>query len=520
MRNRTVIIGSGIAGLSAAVELSARGEEVLVLESAACVGGKMRQINIHNQHIDSGPTVLTMRWVFDAIFQAAGTRLEDHVKLKPLNILARHAWTDGSRMDLFSDIDRSADEIGRLAGPAEARGYRDFCAKAARVYSSLESTFINAQQPSMLGLVGRMGRQKPSDIIEINPHQSLWDTLGRYFKDKRLHQLFARYATYCGSSPYSATATLMLVAHVERQGVWHIEGGMHKLAQALKNLAENAGATFRFNTQVKTITHSAGRVSGVVLEDDEEISASSIVFNGDAAALACGLLGTASRKAVTRQSPRVRSLSAITWSTVADPKDFPLSHHNVFFSDDYRAEFTDILTHKSFPRAPTVYICAQDRANDATAAVNGQGEPTNAEPERLLCLVNAPPVGDQKTFEEAEIKQCQDQTRSVLKRCGLDLDFPTDTTVITTPADFEALFPGTGGALYGRHAHGMTATFQRPGSRSKLPGLYLAGGSVHPGPGVPMAALSGRLATASLLADRASTRRFHKAATFGGTSTA
>ncbi|MEO1542679.1 MAG: FAD-dependent oxidoreductase, partial [Pseudomonadota bacterium] len=326
MRNRTVIIGSGIAGLVAALELSVRGEDVLVLERAADVGGKMRQINIHNQHIDSGPTVLTMRWVFDQIFAKAGTRLEDHVKLEPLDILARHAWSDGSRLDLYADVNRSVDEIAKFAGAAEAKGYRDFCAKAARVYAALEPTFINAQQPSMLGLVGRMGRHNPASIVEINPHQTLWDALGRHFKDPRLHQLFARYATYCGSSPYSATATLMLVAHVEQQGVWRIEGGMHHLATVLKKLAEKAGATFRFNTHVQDITQSGGRASGVILKDGETIKALSVIFNGDAAALATGKLGTSSRKAVTRQSPRVRSLSAVTWSTLTKPQGFPLSH--------------------------------------------------------------------------------------------------------------------------------------------------------------------------------------------------
>lgn len=511
MTQPVVIIGSGIAGLAAAVELSARGEPVIVVERNATPGGKMRRLKISNHNIDSGPTVLTMRWVFERIFETAGTSLDAHLDLEPLDILARHAWTDGASLDLFADVDRSADEIARFAGPAEGRRYKTFCAKAARVFDALKPTFIDAQQPSMLGLVGRMSRHQPSGLIEIEPHMSLWTVLGRHFKDRRLQQLFGRYATYCGSSPFSATATLMLVAHVEQQGVWRIKGGMHHLATVLQKLAEKAGATFRFNTHVREIETTSGRASGVILEDGERIAASGIIFNGDAAALATGRLGTAACQSVASQNPRYRSLSALTWSTLARPKGFPLSHHNVFFSDDYRAEFDDILTHKRLPNEPTVYICAQDRHDDAAPDQDGT-------PERLLCLVNAPPIGDQHSFEEPEIQQCQDRTLSLLKRCGLDLDLAPDETIITTPHDFEALFPGTGGALYGRHAHGMTATFQRPGARSKIPGLYLAGGSVHPGPGVPMAALSGHHATASLMADRASTRRFHPAATSGGIS--
>ncbi|MEM1371544.1 MAG: hypothetical protein AAGG72_04860 [Pseudomonadota bacterium] len=199
---------------------------------------------------------------------------------------------------------------------------------------------------------------------------------------------------------------------------------------------------------------------------------------------------------------------------------FNLAHHNVFFSRDYRREFEDIQMRHQVPEHPTVYVCAQDRHDSATP-VQPVGECTGdglkQNPERLLCLINAPPNGDQKHYESAEMERCQDLTRLALAACGLDLQFPPDATVVTLPQDFAALFPATGGALYGRHAHGMTATFQRPGSRSKMPGLYLAGGSVHPGPGVPMAALSGRLATASLLEDRASTRRSHRVGIFGGT---
>jgi 1-hydroxycarotenoid 3,4-desaturase len=183
----------------------------------------------------------------------------------------------------------------------------------------------------------------------------------------------------------------------------------------------------------------------------------------------------------------------------------------VFFGDAYAGEFEDIFVRRRLPENPTVYVCAQDRYDGASAA------PTPAE--RLLCLVNAPAIGDSHEFEPAEIEQCEQRTFERLRRCGLEVEGRPEATRVTTPSDFNRLFPATGGALYGPASHGWLSSFTRPGSRSRIPGLYLAGGSTHPGPGVPMAAISGRLAAASLCADFASTAMSRRGATPGGTST-
>jgi 1-hydroxycarotenoid 3,4-desaturase len=188
---------------------------------------------------------------------------------------------------------------------------------------------------------------------------------------------------------------------------------------------------------------------------------------------------------------------------------FPLTHHNVFFCADYRAEFDDVLRQRRLPAQGTVYVCAQDR-DDHARAPGGR--------ERLLCLVNAPADGDQRPFDDAEIEPCLQRSQDLLRRCGLQLESQAPR-VVTTPAQFHRLFPGTGGALYGAAGHGWMALFKRSGSASRLPGLYLAGGSVHPGPGVPMAAMSGRLAAETVLAHLASTSRSRRGATSGGMST-
>lgn len=509
-RDRVVIAGAGIAGLVSAFALAARGLDVTVLERAGAPGGKIRQIGIGASQIDSGPTVFTMRWVFDELFAAVGQNFSDQVRLRPLDILARHAWDDRARLDLFADEARSVEAIGDFAGAAEAARYRAFCRDTKRIYDILEKPFLRAPQPSMGGLIGANGFRGLMQLPQIKPFSSMWSALSQYFHDPRLRQLFGRYATYCGSSPFKAPATLMLVAHVEREGVWSIEGGMHGLAQALADGAEAAGATIRYGQEVSEVLTSGGRAAGVRLANGERIAADAVIVNADVGAVANGLFGIKARRAATAIPPRARSLSAVTWSAVAKTGGFPLQRHNVFFSRDYAAEFDDIFSRDALPREPTVYVCAQDR---------GDGDSGDIDSERLLVLVNAPANGDRHSYDAAEVEQCAQRTFGALERCGLQIQRRPEATRVTTPTDFNRLFPATGGALYGRSSHGWTASFQRPGARTRISGLYLAGGSTHPGPGVPMAALSGRSAASSLMADLGSISQSPKTAMRGGMST-
>jgi 1-hydroxycarotenoid 3,4-desaturase len=497
-KERVVIVGAGVGGLSAAVLLAARGIEVIVLETAASPGGKMREVTVGGARIDAGPTVFTMRWVFDEIFAEAGASFSDRVGLVPLTLLARHAWGAEEKLDLFADIEHSVDAIGAFAGGAEARGYRRFCDRARRVYSLLEQPFIRQPEPRMDKLMFAVGL-KFGGLWDIAPFSTMWSALGEYFRDDRLRQLFGRYATYCGSSPFLAPATLMLVAHVEQAGVWSVTGGMHQLAAALVRLAGEHGADVRYGEQVAEVLVDRERTCGVRLASGERIDARAVVANVDAAALAGGLLGEQAAASIAAIPASSRSLSAITWALVAKTNGFPLSRHNVFFSRNYAAEFDDILLRSRPPTEPTVYICAQDRPGTVDAQAEG--------PERLLCLINAPATAETNAFDTVEIARCQAQTLRQLERCGLNLQQLSEPAVVTTPSEFSRLFPGTGGALYGQASHGWRASFERPGCRTRIPGLYLAGGSVHPGPGVPMAALSGRMAAQSLLSDLASGRR-------------
>ncbi len=494
---RVTVIGAGAGGLAAAIDLARQGAEVTLLEQAPAPGGKIRQVQVGGTAIDAGPTVLTMRWVFDALFDDAGAALGDHLTLRPADLLARHAWSATERLDLFADPDRSADAIADLAGPAEAAGFRTFCCRARQVYRTLEGPFIRSPRPTALSLAAGSGLRGLTDMWGISPFATLWKALGEHFRDPRLRQLFGRYATYSGSSPFLAPATLMLIAHVEQQGVWLVQGGMFRLAQALSGLAVRQGVSLRVDAPVTEIMVRDGRAAGVALATGERIQSDAVVCNADFAAIAGGVLGQKAMRAVPAARPERRSLSAVTWALSAETDGFPLDRHNVFFSRDYAAEFDDVFRRGRLPNHPTVYVCAQDRGDDS--------RPATATRERLLVLVNAPAIGDRRAFSKAEIEQCATQTFGLLDRCGLTVNRRPEATAVTTPTDFNTMFPWTGGALYGQAVHGSMAAFRRPGSRSAIPGLYLAGGSVHPGPGVPMAVLSGRLAASSVLRDLVST---------------
>lgn len=489
-----MIIGAGIGGLAAAIDLAAAGRAVVVVERAAAPGGKLRAVTVGEVAIDAGPTVVTMRAVFDGLFAQAGALLEDHVGLVPLGVLARHQWADGAVLDLFADGSASEAAIGAAMGARSARDFRVFCQRSAAIYHTLDASFMRNPAPGLIGVTRDAGLAGLAAFRQASPFMSLWDALGSCFADPRLRQLFARYATYSGASPFAAPATLMLIAHAEQSGVWRVAGGMRQLAEALARLVVQCGGAIRYNTMVVEVLSETGRACGIRLKDGSVVAASAVIANADLGAIGAGLFGDAARRALAPGAMRFsRSLSAVTWQVVARVRGFPLSHHNVFFAADYAAEFAAI-GRGTLPDDPTIYVCAQDRAGEGDDAAPAAAE-------RLLVLVNAAAWGDRGVPNTAVMAACWDRVVARLARAGLEL--VVEAIATTGPVEFDALFPGAGGALYGRDLAGWRDPFQRPTARTRLPGFYLAGGSAHPGPGLPMAALSGRFAARAVLEDAA-----------------
>ena len=514
---RIAVVGGGIGGLAAAYDLAQAGHRVTLFEQQAEPGGKIHQERVLDQGIDSGPTVMTMRWVFDDLLAPSGRQLDDLVSLQPLDVLARHHWPDGSQLDLYTDIEKSRQAISAFAGPGEAAAFGQFMQQAREVYHQLEPIYMRGERPSFLEMTRSLGPRGLSMLTRLGPLQSLAQHLARRFKDPRLQQLFARYATYCGGSPWQAPATLVLIAYVELRGVWAISGGMQALANAMAKAFEELGGEIRYRTQVQQILEHNHRACGLLAappgETAERYAFDAVVFNGDIGALQASDLLPAKRRQIPSRQHSPSSLSAMTWSGIVRAEGFGLQYHNVFFQDHYIDEFTSIFRHRRMPERPTVYVCAQDRlAGRAGQAIeDGMNE-------RLFMLINAPACETSRSaIPQEEIEQCQEQVLSRLAQSGLKLSMQAPMA-IKTPSHFGQRFPGSKGALYGRAPHGWLSVFHRASSRGPMAGLYLAGGTVHPGAGVPMAALSGRLAAACLTEDLALTKPSRRVVISGGMS--
>jgi len=503
-RETAVVIGAGMGGMAAAARLARAGLAVTLIDRHPWPGGKMRTLPSPAGPVDAGPTVVTMKAVFEALFADCGARLDDHVRLVPEPLIARHYWPDGARLDLFADPEASAAAVRAFAGARAEADFRGFSDIARRLHEAFEAPVMQAARPRHVRLA-LAAALRPRLWPLLLPGRTLAGALARRFADPRLAQLFGRYATYVGGSPFLSPAVLGLIWHSEARGVWRVEGGMHRLAAAMLALAEGLGVETALGTGADKIEVRGGRAIAVHTSDGRRLLADRIVFAGDPRALAEGLLGQGARDAVRRRATEPRSHSAYVWAFAAAPAGRELAHHTVFFGADPRTEF-DALAAGRPPEDPTLYVCAEDRGAGVVPP------PV----ERFEIIMNGPPLTHGAAEEETS---CRSRVFRTLEARGLTFSPEPPAQALTTPAGFAALFPASAGSLYGRSPHGLTAAFARPTARTRVAGLYLAGGGAHPGAGIPMATLSGRHAAEAIMRDHASTSPFRRTATPGGIST-
>lgn len=481
------IIGAGIGGLSAAIRLAAAGRRVAVYEQNAHVGGKMGQIEQDGFRWDTGPSVITMRWVFEELFAAAGRRLEDYLTLLPVDPLTRYFFPDGVTLDATRDLPRMAAQIERL-DPHDVEGYLDFLAYAARLHRITGPVFIYSAPPTPRSFLGVPLR----DMLAVRPWQTMDAAIRRRVHSPHLRQLLGRFATYVGASPYRAPATLSVIAHVElTSGVWYPHGGVYAIAAALQRLACELGVAIHCSTPVTRIETAGGAVTGLRLGDGRTVAARTVLANVDVTTVYTHLLAPAAAPRTQRRLQATdTSCSGFALLLGVEGEHPQLAHHNILFSRDYRAEFTDIFDRGQPPRAPTVYV-----------AITSKSDPGHAPPgcENWFVLVNAPALGPHFDWA-AQAPAYRERVLQTLAGFGLDVRNRLRSEVMLTPLDLQRLTGAWRGALYGISSNRAINAFRRPHNRCPdVRGLYFAGGTTHPGGGVPMVALSGKVAAEMIL---------------------
>jgi phytoene desaturase len=482
-----LIIGAGIGGLSAAIRLAASGHRVIMLEQNAAVGGKMGEVQQDGFRWDTGPSVITMRPVLAELFAAAGRNLEDYLTLQPIDPLTRYFYPDRCQLDLRRDWPTTAAQIAAIE-PRDVEGYLRFLAAAAGLHRITAPVFTFGPPPSLSSFL----RVPLSDALRVDPFRTLDAAIRAHLRSPHLRQLFGRFATYVGSSPYLAPATLAVIAHVElTEGIWYPQGGVYALARALHRLAVELGVEIRLNTRVRQILSKANRVQGVELDTGEKIPSGAIIANVDVATVEDHLLSQKPPPAAPRPSGD-RSCSGFGLLLGVEGQSPQLAHHNIFFSSDYPREFDQIFRRGLPPDDPTIYL-----------AITSKTDPAHAPPrcENWFVLVNVPALSARFNWQT----QSEAYAECVLERLaarGFEVRNRLRVRRIWTPMDIAAATGAAGGALYGMSFNRRLAPFLRPRIRASLRGLFYAGGSVHPGGGVPMVILSGKLAADLVFTER------------------
>ncbi len=477
---KVAVIGAGLGGLSAAARLAHAGHEVEVFERAEGPGGKAGTMELDGFRFDTGPSLVTMPFVFEDLFADLGRELADHLRFSRLDPICNYFWPDGTRLSSHHDLDRFGQEVEANTGDGKERLER-YMGHVKRVYDVAGEQFLFKSIAEGSSLLNWSTLKALLRSYRMDVRRTMHAANSSFFSDPKMVQLFDRYATYNGSNPYRMPATFNLIQHVEYGiGAYTVDGGIHAIPVAIERLAREEGAVFHYRRPVERILHEGRRVSGLRTSDGD-LEFGSVVSNADVVHTYERLLGDTSSRPARRQRTREPSSSALVFYWGINDAFDQLDVHNIMFSHDYKREFADLFERRVVPADPTVYIHIMSK-HVPTDAPSGK--------EAWFTMVNAPHVAGQDW--EAEVERTR---RAVVERVERTLDIDLEALIavegVLTPSDIERSTGSNRGALYGISSNTRMAAFARQRNRSKrYRGLFFAGGSAHPGGGMPLAVLS------------------------------
>ena len=481
--SKALIIGAGIAGIAAAIRLAMKGYDVEVFEANNYAGGKLAEISQNGYRFDAGPSLLTMPQYIDELFELTGRNPSDYFRYRKLETICKYFYEDGTRLTAWADREKFITELsGKTIEPPE--NIARCMDNSATIYKATHKVFLESSLHQPTTFFSKEGLKALFRLSRIDSKRSMHSANEGFFENKKLVQFFDRYATYNGSDPYRAPATLNVIPHLEQHfGAYFPEGGMYTIVQSLVTLAEELGIKFRYNSPVQEIVLNGNKAVGIKINDNI-INGDIIVSNSDVWFTYNKLLAARSDLHPKRMLAQERSSSALIfyWGI---KKQFPqLDLHNIFFSKDYQAEFEHIWQKKDISGDPTVYvnISSKYKPNDAPEGC-----------ENWFVMVNVPANIDQNWDQlVAETKQ------NILKKLsGIlreDIEPLIKCESILDPRSIETRTSSYQGSIYGTSSNNRFAAFLRHANKSsQIKNLYFCGGSVHPGGGIPLCLLSAKI---------------------------
>ncbi|MCH2145146.1 MAG: phytoene desaturase family protein [Phycisphaerales bacterium] len=499
-----VVIGGGLAGLAASVELSTRGFNVTIIERNRHLGGKMNLYEQAGYSFDMGPTILTIPDVLRGIIRRSGRRVEEYIDLVELDPQWRCFYEDGTIIDLHKDTDAMASALDRqFPEDLPGHGWKSFIAYSRRMYRLSQNVFFYKDLGGIADMIRTPLPKEPGllgDVMSMRIHSTVGKTIHKHLREPHVAQLAEHFLQYVGSSPFLAPSILTLIAAAQvDDGIWYSRGGTRNVARSLERILHEEGVNVMLGTSVRRLVTNEEVVRGVELEDGTVIEADVVLSNCDIQRTYRDLdsdpIAHDEQKSVARRYQPACS-GVVLYLGLKRQYDH-LAHHCFLFSGDSRKEFDDIYRKGVPAEDPTLYLAVPSRT-DSRQAPEGH--------EALYVLVHtAYRRGDQRWEGPGGLLE---HYRGViiekLKRCaGLeDIEEQIEVEHFLTPDSIERLYNAEGGAIYGLASHGRFKGGFKPRNRSRIyENLYLAGGSVNPGPGVPMVLMSGVTAADAICED-------------------
>lgn len=491
MAEKVAIAGGGLGGLSAAAVLASKGYEVTLFEKNSYTGGKAATVTGSGFTFDGGPSLLTMPFILENLFTACGEEPTKYIQLKPLETICRYFYPSGTVINAYAERKRFGQEIETKTGESAEKLYRylDYCRD---IYDTAAEIFVlNDFRSAKLFFSGK-GLKALLNLPKIDPLRSVHRANRDYFTDARLVQLFDRYATYNGSNPYSAPATLNIIPHVEcSMGAYIPEGGIRRIPAAIEELAVHKGVDIKRNMPIEKIIRNGKTVTGVQA-GGREYDFDFVISNADVNYTYDRLLNDTESREAKRYKKQEPSSSGLVFYWGIQGEYDALEVHNILFSRDYAKEFNELFVQRIIPLDPTVYIYISSKYNYADAPEGCSN---------FFVMINTPYDKGEITPEEIA-RARKTVINTILAQTGIDIEKNLLFEEILTPALIEEKTSSRFGSIYGISSNNSTAAFIRQANRSKsYRNLYFCGGSAHPGGGIPLVIQSGILAAEKVMED-------------------